>query len=74
MIEMAGETLLYAIIAEMVLALIPILHSRVTHHDLRDYGLKITRKLSVPGLTSSIGIGARVCNENMKVARRFLLR
>jgi len=54
---MSYQTLLYAYVVQVVIALIPVLYSKTTHRNLRDYGLRITRKLVVQGLTLSIGIG-----------------
>jgi len=57
LIRMSYQTLLYAYVVQVVIALIPVLYSKATHRNLRDYGLRITRKLLVQGLTLSIGIG-----------------
>jgi len=54
---MSYKILLYAYIVQVVIVLIPVLHSKATHHNLKDYGLRITRKLLIQGLTLSIGIG-----------------
>jgi len=54
---MSYQTLLYAYVVQLVIALIPVLHSKATHHNMRDYGLRITRKLLIQCLTLSIGIG-----------------
>jgi membrane protease YdiL (CAAX protease family) len=54
---MAYQTLLYAYIVQVAIGLIPIVHSKATHRDLRDYGLQIIGRLLVPGLSLSMGIG-----------------
>jgi membrane protease YdiL (CAAX protease family) len=51
------QTLVYAYIVQLAMASIPIIYSRLTHRDLRNYGLKVAKKLLVQGVSLSIGIG-----------------
>jgi len=51
------EPLVYAYIVQVAMASIPIIHCRITHRSLRDYGVRATRKLSTQGVSLSIGIG-----------------
>ena len=51
------QTIVYASIVQVAVASIPIIYSRVAHRDLRDYGLKVTKKLLLQGVSLSIGIG-----------------
>jgi membrane protease YdiL (CAAX protease family) len=56
-ISIPDEKLVYAYIVQIALVVIPVLYTRVTHHDLRNYGLKITGKLLLQGVGLSIIIG-----------------
>jgi len=51
------ETLVYAYIVQAVMVSIPIIYSSATHHDVRNYGLKATRKLLIHGVSLSMGVG-----------------
>jgi membrane protease YdiL (CAAX protease family) len=48
---------IYAYITEITMVFIPIIYSRVTHRNLRNYGLKATKKLLPQGIGLAIGIG-----------------
>ena len=39
------------------MASVPIIYSRITHRDLKNYGFKITKKLLIQAVSLSIGIG-----------------
>ena len=70
------QTLVYAYIVQVSIASIPVIYSRVTHRDIRNYGLKATKKLLIQGVSLSIGIG--VClslissPDTLTVGRLFL--
>ena len=49
--------IVYAYIVQITLLAIPIIYAGITHRDLRDYGLSITKKLLVLGVGLSIVIG-----------------
>jgi membrane protease YdiL (CAAX protease family) len=51
------ENFAYAYITQIALIAIPIIYARVTHRDLRNYGLKLTKKLLIQGVSLSIVIG-----------------
>lgn len=51
------ETLLYAYIVQVVIACIPVIFSRITHRDIRNYGFRTTKNLLIQGVSLSIGIG-----------------
>jgi len=51
------EKLIYAYIAQITLIAIPIIYAKVTHYDLRNYGLRVSRKLLLPGVIISVAIG-----------------
>lgn len=51
------QTLVYAYIVQVAIASIPIIYGKITHRDLRNYGLKGTKKLLIQGVSLSIGIG-----------------
>ena len=51
------QTLIYAYSVQLALASIPIIYSKVARRDLRNYGLKATKKLLIQGVSLSIVIG-----------------
>ena len=51
------EKLVYAYIVQITLAAIAIIYAKVTHRDLKNYGLRVTKKLLIQGVSLSIGIG-----------------
>jgi membrane protease YdiL (CAAX protease family) len=56
-ISVLYEKSAYVYIAQAILLAIPIIYARVTRKDLRDYGLRVTRRLMLQGIGLSIIIG-----------------
>jgi len=54
---MTDQVVLYAYIVQLAIGVIPILHSKATNRSLRDYGLRVTGKLLIKGLSLSVVIG-----------------
>ena len=54
---MTDQVVLYAYVVQLAIGVIPILHSKATNRNLRDYGLRVTGKLLIQGLSLSVAIG-----------------
>ena len=51
------ETLVYAYVVEVAMALVPIICGKTIHRGIRDYGLRLSKKLLFQGVSLSIVIG-----------------